>query len=128
MMKRQYAHPGKRFQGQFLDSLITIMLFVSGIFISKALPDFVGSIVAIVLPASYYLFSDALPKGQSLGKKLLGISVVHKESGEYCNIGQSFIRNFLTPIFGIIDAVLIFGEERQRLGDMLAKTIVVKSS
>ena len=103
-------------------------MFIVGVFLSKSLPSFLGSVIAIGLPALYYLFSDALPKGQSLGKKMLGMSVVHKESGAYCSLLQSFVRNFLAPVSGFIDAVLIFGEERQRLGDLMAKTIVVKAS
>ena len=86
-----------------------------------------AGVIKIVVPLLYFVFSDALPGGQSLGKKLLGIKVVSKTTGKPCNILQSFLRNAFSPILGIIDAALILGRERQRLGDLFANTIVVES-
>ena len=36
------------------------------------------------------------------------------------------MRNFLLALLGIIDWIFIFGDTRQRLGDMAANTIVVR--
>lgn len=123
------AHPGKRYQGQFIDGLISIGLFAIGIFIRNSfeLDDQFSGIIIIVIPFLYYLLSDALPKGQSIGKKLLNISVVHENTGAYCTVTQSIIRNLLTPILGIIEVIFIFMKRRQRLGDMLASTIVINN-
>ena len=51
--------------------------------------------------------------------------VVDDKTGEPCPFGQSFIRNVLLAVLGPIDWIFIFGERRQRLGDMAAGTIVV---
>jgi uncharacterized RDD family membrane protein YckC len=123
------AHPGKRYQGQFIDGLISLGLFAIGIFIRNAfeLKDQYSGILIFAIPFLYYLLSDALPKGQSIGKKLLNISVVHKNTGAYCTVTQSILRNLLTPILGVFEAIFIFMKRRQRLGDMLANTIVINS-
>jgi uncharacterized RDD family membrane protein YckC len=123
------AHPGKRYQGQFIDGLISLGLFAIGIYIRNTfeLKDKYSGIIIIVVPFLYYLLSDALPKGQSIGKKLLNISVVHENTGAYCTVTQSIIRNILTPILGAFEVVFIVLKRRQRLGDMLAKTIVINN-
>ena len=124
------AHPGKRYQGQFIDGLIAIVLFFTVNYLLSFIDvdaSFAGGLKLLV-PACYFVFSDALPGGQSLGKKPFGIRVISKTTGEPCKIWQSFMRNAFSPIVGILDAALILGKERQRLGDRLANTVVVKGS
>lgn len=124
------AHPGKRYQAQFIDGLISVLLFIGCIYLTKTLKieGKTANIFIITVPFIYFVFSDAFPKGQSIGKKTLNISVVSKSTGKHCNIWQAFIRNAFTPILGVIDAALIFGKNRQRLGDLLANTIVIKNN
>ena len=68
--------------------------------------------------------------GQTIGKTLVHIKVI-KEDGSRCDFGSALIRNILRivdylPFLYILGIVLIATtEKRQRLGDMLAKTIVV---
>ncbi|GAB1269356.1 hypothetical protein NBRC116493_26090 [Aurantivibrio infirmus] len=127
--RAKLAHPGKRYQAQFSAGLISALLFFLTIYFCKTI-GFDGKLadaLIIAIPTFYFVFSDSLPGGQSLGKKPFRISVVSKATGKPCNIWQSFIRNVFTPILGIIDAVLIFGENRQRLGDKFVNTIVVKN-
>lgn len=70
--------------------------------------------------------------GQTIGKKLTHIKVV-KEDGSTCDLGSALVRNFLRivdhlPFLYILGIILIAAtDKRQRLGDMLAKTIVVKA-
>jgi uncharacterized RDD family membrane protein YckC len=70
--------------------------------------------------------------GQTIGKTLTHIKVI-KEDGSRCDFGSALIRNILRivdhlPFLYILGIVLIAAtEKRQRLGDMLAKTIVVKT-
>ena len=65
----------------------------------------------------------------TIGKILVKLRVV-ETSGDPCSFGGSFKRNILRfvdwlPAFYILAAVLLFvSHERQRLGDMVAKTIV----
>lgn len=123
----QLAHPGKRFQGQFIDGLISyllgiIALYLSDSFISRESAVYFGFAVGFL----YFLLSDALPNGQSIGKRLLNIRVIHKETMRPCSLFQSFLRNVTFPL-GIFDWVLIFFGSHRRLGDFIASTIVVKN-
>ncbi|WP_367374519.1 RDD family protein [Pseudomonas lini] len=120
---------GHRWGGQMIDSLVTFFLF----FLVGRTAEFVGSspnvvaFLALGSAAAYYLFSDAMPNGQSLGKKLLGMSVIDERSHLNCSLYQSFMRNITTPFLNILDWIFIFFGSRKRLGDMLASTIVIRS-
>jgi uncharacterized RDD family membrane protein YckC len=71
--------------------------------------------------------------GQTLGKRLLGIRVVNQD-GSRVSFGASFIRNILRivdalPVLYIVGliTVLATGERRQRVGDLAARTRVVRA-
>lgn len=103
--------------------------------------------VGLILSLIYLGVSDSLQEGQSVGKKLIGFSVISLEDGNPCSLKQSLIRNlpFLVPLFfciiplwGIAFAVL-FGvplivlefyllfklDSGHRLGDVMADTSVM---
>ena len=74
---------------------------------------------------------------QSIGKKIVGIKVVRKD-GSRAGIGRIFwLRNIVNilpsmipvvgGVYGLVDALLIFGEPRQCLHDKIADTIVVRA-
>ena len=42
-----------------------------------------------------------------------------------CCYGQSFVRNLLLAVLGPIDWIFIFGDRHQRLGDIVAGTVVI---
>lgn len=71
--------------------------------------------------------------GQTIGKKILGIKVVRTD-GSPISLGRIFwLRNVVNglisiiPLYGIIDALFIFGESRQCVHDKIADTFVVKA-
>ena len=126
---KNLAGLGRRWGGQIIDSIITFALFyVVGLTAEfVGLPQNVAAILAFGSGAGYYLVSDAMPIGQSVGKKLLGMSVIDERSYLDCNLYQSFLRNITTPFLSILDWIFIFFGSRKRLGDMLASTIVIRS-
>lgn len=69
--------------------------------------------------------------GQTIGKKFSHIKVL-KSDGDPCDSGAALVRNLLRiidslPFIYILGIILIAATDKhQRLGDMLAKTIVVK--
>jgi len=81
--------------------------------------------IATMLGVAYIIVSDGFEGGQSLGKRIMDIAVIDVESGAPCTYGQSIARNLLLAVLGPIDWVFIFGERHQRLGDKLARTMVV---
>ena len=122
----ELAHPAKRLLGQFLDGLIAYLLWIFAFYL---LHNIIGNhfslIIASITSLAYFLFSDALTNGQSIGKKLLDIKVIDKETMQPCSLTQSFLRNITFPL-GIFDWIFIFFGSHRRLGDFIASTIVVK--
>jgi len=123
----QLAHPAKRYAGQFIDLLISLGLFAAGLYIIQLVieKNDAAVITVVAIAFSYFVFSDALPNGQSIGKKILGMSVISKSTGKPCTVLQSFARNVLTPFLGLVDSVFILRKDRQRLGDKMANTVVI---
>lgn len=87
------------------------------------------------LPFIFWFVSIPLVEGifgQTLGKKMLGIKVVSIEFNQV-KITQSIIRHILDiidwlPGFGIVGLLVASNNKNsQRLGDIVAKTIVVES-
>ena len=74
----ELAHPGKRYQGQFLDGLVAILLFFLSMYVARPMgfEGKVADVLIVGIPFAYFTLSDALPNGQSLGKLPLGICVV----------------------------------------------------
>ena len=134
-LRQDYAPLWKRALGQFIDGIIfTTPAFMVGFLLGA---DYIqeGAQVTIFLSAAavfvcaacvYLLLADALPGGRSLGKRMLGISVVSEASGRPCTITQSLVRNLLVVFLGPIDWLFIFGRKHQRLGDKVAGTIVIE--
>jgi uncharacterized RDD family membrane protein YckC len=120
----ELASLNDRFFAQVIDSFIYIGILILSVSI---LPESMVS-VGIILGIFYLLFSDALHGGQSLGKKVFQISVVDMTSRKPCTPMKSLIRNLPLTFLGIIDWMFIFSEKRQRLGDKLANTIVIKKN
>ncbi len=95
---------------------------------------------------AYLLLGDGFFEGRSLGKKLIGLRVVSADTHTPCTFRNSIIRNstlgigFLfikiswvgwiaLSIISIFEFIMLLGSSnKMRIGDELAKTIVVESS
>jgi uncharacterized RDD family membrane protein YckC len=95
---------------------------------------------------AYILLGDGLFDGRSLGKRVIGLKVVSAESYKPCTFRDSILRNstfgigfifykmlWFGWIFFIIIAmfeylILLGSKDSMRLGDEIAKTIVVDHS
>ena len=95
---------------------------------------------------AYLLIGDGLLGGQSLGKKLIGIKVISLDTQTPCTFRDSILRNCTFGIGYLFYNVLWFGwvaiaiialleflvmlgsKERMRIGDEIAKTIVIDVS
>jgi uncharacterized RDD family membrane protein YckC len=116
-----------RLAAQIIDAMVAIApMGVVVAFDDPARPASMLYLPALLFIIGYLLFADALPQGQSLGKRLLRIAVVDDASHAPCSVFQSFARNLVAPILGVFDWVFIFGSRRRRAGDMVAGTIVVE--
>jgi uncharacterized RDD family membrane protein YckC len=125
------ASTGSRYVAQFVDQVIAVMIVVAVSFLIGiiGLNTAFGLVLVVSSYAAYILMNDAMPNGQSIGKKLLSIKVINKESGKNCSLSESFLRNITTviPFLAVIDALLIFGTKKQRMGDKIANTLVINA-
>lgn len=126
-----------------IDSAISIALMsiaflgiVLGMLVSGG-QELTGAGVAIVvismllgfgLGFGFFLLRDALPGG-GIGKLVVGIRVVDGASLRPCRVTQSLLRNGVFLLVGAIDGLIpLFSTDGRRLGDHVARTLVVRRS
>ncbi|HYO83190.1 MAG TPA: RDD family protein, partial [Bryobacteraceae bacterium] len=116
------ASLGQRLVAQILDTVLAAVPIVAALMLGSMSTEL--GVVAVIAAGGfavfYLLFADGFSGGQSFGKRIVGISVIHGETGRPCTFGQSFVRNLLLAICGWIDWIFILGGKRQRLGDKAA--------
>lgn len=130
------ASPWRRLAAYLIDITLVLVFIRLGTFVlngafrlqpswaSSSLYSYVD-ITIVSLAVLYYLFCDALPNGQSLGKRIMKIAVVGYIYRTRCTLFQSFLRNAPKYLLSLLDVIFIFFGDRRRLGDMLASTLVV---
>jgi uncharacterized RDD family membrane protein YckC len=90
----------------------------------------VVALLSLVIFFGYFIIMEGY-LGQTLGKMLFGIKVVREDDGAVPGIGAAAIRTVMRIIDGIgsylvgFIAVLV-SSKNQRLGDMVAHTLVVR--
>jgi len=140
MASLNYQGIGPRLVAQIVDGIVLIILyFVLGAAMfggftfevfGAAAGSFMGTYL-LVFFLYYIVLEGAL--GATVGKMAAKIKVV-REDGSPCGFGPAVVRNILRvvdalPFLYIIGIILISrSDKKQRLGDRLAKTIVIKSS
>lgn len=99
--------------------------------ISPAIGFALVFILYFLVDWGYAIFLEGLWSGQTVGKKIFGLRVI-QESGVRVGWVQAFLRNFARPVdrlplFYLVGGVAaLFTESQQRLGDLLAGTVVVR--
>jgi uncharacterized RDD family membrane protein YckC len=135
-----YQGIGPRLVAQIVDGIVLIILyfvlaaamfgsFTFGVY-GAAAGSFTG-VYLLIFFLYYIVLEGAL--GATVGKMVAKIKVV-REDGSPCGFGPAVVRNVLRvidalPFLYIIGIILVSRSDRkQRLGDRVAKTVVVKSS
>lgn len=108
-----------------------VLLVISIIMVLCGLNNtLMANLIMFAVAYFYHLLSESLLNGRSLGKMAVGLRVI-KASGEPLKFSDFFLRWVLrmvdiTMTLGSLGFILIFGtERRQRLGDLMAGTVVV---
>lgn len=128
-----------RFVAWLIDSVILSVLYfiiVYAIFSSFSIFDdelywLIISVALLLLRTFYSLFIEIFTNGQSIGKKIVGITVI-KLNGNALNTNDYLIRwsyriiDFAFSFYTIGSLSILISEKNQRLGDMIANTTVVK--
>jgi uncharacterized RDD family membrane protein YckC len=130
-----YQGVGIRFVSLLIDSII---LGIIDVVLGSILGVFSGSpdnawwwwILSFVIMLAYFTYLEGT-RGQSIGKMVTKIKVVREDGGKI-DMNQAFTRNILRIIDGLfaylVGAILIWrSKNKQRLGDSIGKTVVVKA-
>ena len=134
----ELASLGERIAGAILDDLIKyayiFLLVVMSVYTHFADTLEAVYIIIIFLPYCFYtLASEIFMNGQTLGKRILNIRVVSLDGGQ-ATTGQYVIRWLFMPIdfyftfYSCAVLTVAFSTRHQRLGDMIAGTIVIKTT
>lgn len=142
------ASLGSRFLASLLDGLIMAGLAIPAIIFyaigmvqldnyysgsDDAIPFFIIAAFLYFIPLVYSFIKDGLGKGQSWGKKAVGLMVVYLPNNTACTIGQSCLRCLIGGLLGIIPFVgwlvepimVLATEDGRRLADKVANTQVI---
>lgn len=142
---------GARIGAFFLDGVFSFLFAIPGLVLFFAIlsshmpsghddPDAFSDAFLIILPLYfvavlpsmvYGFCKDGLKGGASWGKRICGLRVVHLDTGRPCTFGRSCLRQilYLVNVYGIISIIEIImvlsREDRRRLGDQIAGTMVI---
>jgi uncharacterized RDD family membrane protein YckC len=139
---------GRRALATIVDAIvICVMYFVVGLLVAilfggtyggdgqvgfslNGLPALILFILLVLSVFFYYTLMEGY-LGRTLGKMLFGIKVVREDNGEVPGLGAAALRTVLRIIDGILFYAVAFvsvqvTEKNQRLGDMVADTLVVR--
>lgn len=132
--KGEKANLFVRWVALVLDPLIAVVLYFLAIGIFGSISENLGVVVAVILPLVYIIwFLSLLRKGRTPGKLLLGLQVVHHQTGEIPGFGKMFLREivgrFISGLFfGVGYFWAIFDKNGQAWHDKIAGTVVLKVS
>ena len=136
----EVAGIGSRFLAQFVDITIIVVIqlvitaaaaALGGIFNAVQLALLVEVILTFVLLSGYFLISEAVWNGQTVGKRYVRLRVVG-DNGEPVSVAQSAIRNlvrivdFLPVLYAVGIVAMFSNRQSKRLGDFAAGTLVVR--
>ncbi len=114
--------------------MVALVIIIGLSMVMAAFPGFASAMVFVIwflIDWGYSIFFETLWSGQTIGKKVMGLRVI-QESGVRIGFYQSVLRNLARPLdrlpaFYLIGGIaILISKSQQRLGDMLAGTIVVR--
>ena len=147
----QLAGPSIRAMAYVLDLIVLVGAFTVVAFglliFGFAMPGLAAGLIfllAFCLSWGYFVAGEMLLKGRSLGKWVFGLRVIHAE-GHPLSVWGSLIRNFLrvadalpiallygmalpiawVPLYGTGFVVMLLSPRLQRIGDHVARTVVI---
>jgi len=134
------AGPASRALAWLVDCSILISVlsvavgFVS--FFSILGADFVGAMLLLVgflLVHGYFVYFEVMGNGQTPGKRAFGLRSLRCD-GRSLTLRDSLLRNLLRTVdwmpwgYSLGVVVMLAGSQRQRLGDLVAGTVVVREA
>ena len=134
MSEPNYAGFWRRALASLLDNVVWILFYlwiyiwiVGGAFLTGDTAGLVAVLVFFSLWFNYFALCE-WRWGQTIGKNATGIEVRSLNGAVRLTYGQASIRNLLRLVdfFVIGEAMIVRGRRKQRLGDLAAKTVVLR--
>lgn len=124
---------GARVGAFIIDHVISFILAIAlGVGFAIVLGSKLGAYLGVLLGLiGYFALLEGL-FGQTIGKRLVGVVVV-KRDGSPCTMRTSIVRNLLRVVdslfwYALGLVAMLLSEDRQRVGDRAAGTVVVRAS
>jgi uncharacterized RDD family membrane protein YckC len=132
------ASRGSRFGAALLDGLLFLVAYIPFLAIKgdDGLPTGMGMAIGglLFLGVAIYQIVGAVTRGQTLGKRLLGIKVVKLDNSPVDFVSIIIMRGFvgqgllgIIPLYGLIDPLFIFREDHRCIHDLVGNTKVVEA-
>lgn len=138
----EIAGLGERILARLIDLAIFFLIFVLGFFVGSLTNLFVasgaGTVIILIIYAVLFVFYDLLfevfMNGQSIGKRIMKIKVISLDGAQ-----PRFSQYLLRWLFRVVDFLIIepglialivaaVSEKPQRIGDMVAGTMLIRTS
>jgi uncharacterized RDD family membrane protein YckC len=131
---------GDRFIALIVDGIIGFLFLIPAVaaLVMVGVEDFgagtgVVFIAGMIGAIGYGFVKDGMKGGQSIGKRMTGLMVVHLPTNQPCSTGQSALRalvylllNFVPYLGWLVEPIMVFAaSDRRRLGDRAADTMVI---
>jgi uncharacterized RDD family membrane protein YckC len=138
----EVAGLGERILARLIDLAIFFFVYILGLLIGGWANWYVdgsfGIIIVVIVYAVLFVFYDLIfeifMNGQSVGKRIMKIKVISLDGGQP-RVGQYFIRwlfrivDFLLTWPGLVALIVAaVSEKTQRVGDVVAGTILIRTS
>lgn len=121
----------------FIPGLVSIPFDQSDSTVAHVVGGIIAFAIFVLIGFVYWVIFTHRQNGQTLGMKLLGLRVISKGGGP-ANMAQLFIRwiclivdaiPYTWPFTGLVGFIVILcSRDRQRIGDHLARTVVISTS
>ena len=119
----------RRFGAVFIDGIL--LSIVTGILI-EILKGAGGYAIGVIVAVSYYTYFEGGPRGQTLGKRALGIRVIDFDSGGSIGYSRAAIRYVTSILSALIIYIgylwMLWDREKQCWHDKTANSVVVPES
>ncbi len=118
----------RRFGATFFDGLM--LGLVTGVLVDLLKGG--GYALGFILAISYYTYFEGGPRGQTLGKRLLGIRVIDFDGGGSIGYGRAAIRYVTSIVSAIVIYIgylwMLWDREKQCWHDKTSNAVVVPES
>ena len=115
----------RRFGASLIDGILIGVVF----FILVAALKAVGDAIGVLLSIAYYVYFEGGPRGQTLGKRALGIRVIDFDNGGPIGYGRAFVRYIGRIVSGLVIYIgylwMLWDREKQCWHDKFANDVVV---